>query len=99
MIFLTKFNFHHLNTKHNMVFEKPNKGFVIQVRRKILQVVQATVLLSLYAVTLLGSREHRQQVLLSSRLLIASRISVYLSSQKLNKNLANLEDKRDGIGN
>ncbi|KAH9737218.1 PQ-loop repeat family protein / transmembrane family protein [Citrus sinensis] len=38
MIFLTTFNFHHSNSEHDMVFEKPNKGFVIQVRRKLLQV-------------------------------------------------------------
>lgn len=59
MIFLTTFNFHYSNTEHDTVFEKPNKGFVIQVRRKLLQVVQATILFSFYAVTLLGSREHR----------------------------------------
>lgn len=60
MIFLTTFNFHHSNSEHDMVFEKPNKGFVIQVRRKLLQVVQATILFSFYADTLLGSREHRR---------------------------------------
>ncbi|KAJ4705705.1 PQ-loop repeat family protein / transmembrane family protein [Melia azedarach] len=38
MIFLGTFNLHHSNTEHKKVFEKSNRGFVVQVRRKLLQV-------------------------------------------------------------
>lgn len=44
MIFLRTINLGYLaDSDHNIEFEKSNKGFVIQVGRKLLKVIQATI--------------------------------------------------------